>query len=616
MPYRNFTIIISLLVFLSLPFAAASAKSAEQVGSVVFVLGQAVAQSADGKRRALKRQGAVYAKDVIITNKKSQVQVRFTDNGFVSIRPGSEFKVSGYSFNDSKAPNKKEFELVKGGFRAITGQIGRVNKKAFKLKTPVATLGIRGTDFTVMYCNQDCGSDFRKVSSNVANGLYVGVISGGVEMANKVGSMFLSANQYAFIKNLGSRPARLPKPPSFLLFDRTEKSKSARSAKSRTRKAGMNKQRVAGSKNSNSNGGTSTGDALSENVAQLGSDLDGLIDKDAMESELKDQAGAGFQLLSDLMEKRYDDSTGDLLPSLDDSTNPLEQTVDPVIDPNQEQVNSDPTIDPGTTEVPTVNVGQPFVIAMTDVSSRTGDSILDHTEASMTQYNDALNSIDGIKGATNNPDYYFSETEYQLDGVLLDVGYDSNTGLSWGRWSTGSISYELEASAGDATTINNQVHWVTIQSHDEFGNPILNRVIDGMPTTGTATYDIIAGNTSPTDNLGNSGLLGSASLTAHFDGTPTVDANLVVTNIDSKEWTASATGLPLETAHYTFGGALNVSIYDTLSLQTTSGTGQLSGFFSNMDTVVNQPKDAGIVYQINGSDRTITGSAALRRTDL
>lgn len=48
------------------------------------------------------------------------------------------------------------FRLVKGGFRSVSGLIGKVNQDDYRVSTPVATIGIRGTRYGVRLCQGEC----------------------------------------------------------------------------------------------------------------------------------------------------------------------------------------------------------------------------------------------------------------------------------------------------------------------------------------------------------------------------------------------------------------------------------------------------------------------------
>ncbi len=123
------------------------------VGEVVFVVGNAQSiQSFDrnAQPQAIKRGGTVQVGDMITTSGNAHVHVRFIDGAFLSIRPGSRLRVMDYVY-DSNVPNKSSvrFDLQEGVARSITGAAGREAKERFRLNTPVAALGVRGTDFSV-----------------------------------------------------------------------------------------------------------------------------------------------------------------------------------------------------------------------------------------------------------------------------------------------------------------------------------------------------------------------------------------------------------------------------------------------------------------------------------
>jgi hypothetical protein len=79
----------------------------------------------------------------------SQVQIRFTDGGFLSLKPNTVFKIEAYMFNAKSDNNEKAFfRLVKGGLRTVIGAIGKVNRQNYEIRTSNATIGIRGTAYS------------------------------------------------------------------------------------------------------------------------------------------------------------------------------------------------------------------------------------------------------------------------------------------------------------------------------------------------------------------------------------------------------------------------------------------------------------------------------------
>jgi len=125
---------------------------------VEFAVGNPVAVSASGQSRALAKGGEVQSGDTVNTN-GGRVQLRFSDGAYVSLQPQSEFRIDDYRY-DGKTDGSERgfFSLLKGGLRTITGLVGRTNKKNYQVSTTVATIGIRGTEYTIAYTNSITGS--------------------------------------------------------------------------------------------------------------------------------------------------------------------------------------------------------------------------------------------------------------------------------------------------------------------------------------------------------------------------------------------------------------------------------------------------------------------------
>lgn len=114
---------------------------------VMAIAGQAKAVDTQGRERLLEKGAQLYAGDKVVTADASLVQVRLNDGGYMSVRPNTEMVIDQFVF-DEKEPLSSRFlvSLVRGGFRSITGLIGRNNPTGYQIRTPTATVGIRGTD--------------------------------------------------------------------------------------------------------------------------------------------------------------------------------------------------------------------------------------------------------------------------------------------------------------------------------------------------------------------------------------------------------------------------------------------------------------------------------------
>lgn len=134
-------------------------SAAEVVGNVRFVSGGLMAQRVDGTAKVMGAKADVQLGDMLVTASDSYAQVVMNDGTKMILRPNSNLKIEGYQFNQQDPKSDSAiFRLLKGGFRTVTGLIGkRGNPDAYKLRSSGATIGIRGTDFTSRLCGAtDC----------------------------------------------------------------------------------------------------------------------------------------------------------------------------------------------------------------------------------------------------------------------------------------------------------------------------------------------------------------------------------------------------------------------------------------------------------------------------
>ncbi|MBC7618521.1 MAG: FecR domain-containing protein [Candidatus Saccharibacteria bacterium] len=134
------------------------------VGEATMVIGLAKLMGADGASRAVDRGTPIRVGDRIETQAGGHVHLRFVDGGRLSIRPASSLQVEDYSHSE-RAPQSGsiKFRLDEGVVRSITGSWGEAARDRFRLNTPVAAIGVKGTDFVVK-------SDGEKTSASVFTG--------------------------------------------------------------------------------------------------------------------------------------------------------------------------------------------------------------------------------------------------------------------------------------------------------------------------------------------------------------------------------------------------------------------------------------------------------------
>jgi hypothetical protein len=115
------------------------------------------------------------------------------------------------------------FSLVKGGFRAISGAIGKVNHGEYQISTPVATIGIRGTDYISVICDALCAydpvvSEITPANTSAEGGVITGVTEGSIVVTSPQGESVLTAGHYLLVLGNGLQ-IPLPGAPRFIAVD-------------------------------------------------------------------------------------------------------------------------------------------------------------------------------------------------------------------------------------------------------------------------------------------------------------------------------------------------------------------------------------------------------------
>lgn len=160
MPNLSYLFSILLLTFCCLH----SAYATQIVGEVKYVRGMLLASTLNKPSRVLAQSSDLFLGDTLITGKKGFSVIQLNDRTTVSLRPNTQFKLEKLNFN--LANKNALLTLIRGGFRMVTGLISK-NRNAstsFRVKTPVATIGIRGTKFDARICNNDCQSENSNLS--------------------------------------------------------------------------------------------------------------------------------------------------------------------------------------------------------------------------------------------------------------------------------------------------------------------------------------------------------------------------------------------------------------------------------------------------------------------
>lgn len=188
-PQQNFiSAALTALVLAAFPLTGHCVAA----GHADFVIGNVEAVAPDGARRTLTKGGEINAGESVNTGSGARAQIRFSDGGYVSLQPDTLFRLDDYNYESKPTGKEKSFfSLLKGGLRTITGMIGRINRDNYRLVTPVATIGIRGTGYNAV----------------LGEGLVVNVADGIISLTNKGGTLILAQGQSAFVADINTPPA-------------------------------------------------------------------------------------------------------------------------------------------------------------------------------------------------------------------------------------------------------------------------------------------------------------------------------------------------------------------------------------------------------------------------
>lgn len=353
-------------------------------GHVILAKGDVVAVSASGEIRPLQRRSEIFAGDTLRTGDDGNAQIRFIDKALLTLKPDSELNINAYQFAASDNPQgeKAVMNLVKGGFRTITGSIGKGDKSAYKVSTPAASIGIRGTNY--------------EVQQESDNSFVMAVYSGGIKVENDSGSLDLglgAAFNYSRVTPGAAPKGLLNQPSSLTTPARKKKISSTETGDTADAEESADTEDSA----------ADNADATDENAAV--DDNTSSSDNETM-ADAQSASGAAINSVSELINT-----------NLPDKEQALEQAVDDAIDENPTP-DPDPIPDPTPDPVVLFDFANPDT-GITQVSSQ--DTRLTDAEYSLlasnklamvaipvsTEYEAALFSPNSVTAFDTQTGYYF-----------------------------------------------------------------------------------------------------------------------------------------------------------------------------------------------------------------
>jgi hypothetical protein len=204
------TVLGHALVILALALCASSVASAQpQVAAEVrSASGVVFAQPQGGQVRVIQTGAKLSVGDTVGTEKGAFALIVFNDGSRVALRPESAIAIRGFTFQpEDPSKDQMSVQLLKGWLRNVSGQIGkRGNTGAFDMKVNDTTIGIRGTDFGVRLCDEECAGKVEVIPEGV------------LPQSGRLGQL-LSSNQPVQRLREGVTPEDLPAGGALFLGD-------------------------------------------------------------------------------------------------------------------------------------------------------------------------------------------------------------------------------------------------------------------------------------------------------------------------------------------------------------------------------------------------------------
>jgi len=161
-----------------------SAASAFAAGVVQSMKGDVRAGPAGQPGAAVAVDQRLNPGTAVTTGADAQVILRFDDGQQVVLSQNTEFRIVDFRYDASDPKmDRTVFDLLKGALRMASGAIAGRNRQAVALRTPQATIGIRGTDFMVA----------------LVNPAYISVLQGAVSVTNAAGTVALGAGTFGSV---------------------------------------------------------------------------------------------------------------------------------------------------------------------------------------------------------------------------------------------------------------------------------------------------------------------------------------------------------------------------------------------------------------------------------
>lgn len=130
-----------------------------------------------------------------------RVEITFVDDSTVKVTEQSKLVIDDFVYSGKPSTSRMALRFASGTIRFATGQSGKINKGNINLRTPTATIAVRGTDFATTV--DDFGKSLVILLPDDEGNV------GEITVSNAAGSVILTkAFQATIVSTTDSRPSR------------------------------------------------------------------------------------------------------------------------------------------------------------------------------------------------------------------------------------------------------------------------------------------------------------------------------------------------------------------------------------------------------------------------
>lgn len=182
----------------------------KKVGAVAEFEGSVVAVDRRKVSRKLAIGDPVFLGDKVVTGEDGYVRLKMIDDAILDLRCFSIMVIEEYALNDTS--RRSILNLLQGSLKKVTGQIGKMTEDVYELKTPIASVGVRGTEYALrVFQSKGCGGTL-----DADDGLYLEVIKGIVDIHNMAGKEVIAKGETAYVPLPKAVPKKVTVKPGII----------------------------------------------------------------------------------------------------------------------------------------------------------------------------------------------------------------------------------------------------------------------------------------------------------------------------------------------------------------------------------------------------------------